>query len=162
MFQKIESTQYPPKENPLMLYDGKCGFCKYWVIKWKKISGLGVDFRPYQEAAHEFPDIPEFHFKEAVRFITIDGRVYNGPDAAYITYYNRNKVQFLHRWYENKSWFRKLSDFIYQKIANNRYAMSKISIWLFGKNPANPKPYWKIYLIVFVLLLAGLASLVLL
>lgn len=161
MFKKIQSTQYPPQTRPLMLYDGKCGFCKYWIIKWKKISGLEVEYLPYQEAAQEFPDIPEFHFKEAVRFIAMDGKVYNGPDAAYITYYNRGKLRFLHLWYENKAWFRKLSDFAYQKIADNRYAMSKVSIWLFGKNPANPKPYWKIYLLILVITVIASINLIL-
>ena len=78
MFSKIERTAYPPNEKPLMVFDGNCGFCKYWVIRWKKISGLEVDYRPYQEVAINFQDISENHLKEAVRYIDLDGNVFTG------------------------------------------------------------------------------------
>lgn len=146
MFTKLQETLFPPPHKPLMVFDGNCGFCKYWVIRWKKISGLEVDYKPYQEVAANFKDVPEFHFKEAVRYISVDGTIFNGPDAAYITYYNKNQVKFLHRWYKEKPWFAKFSDVAYQFVADNRNTMSKITVRLFGKNPANPKPYWKYYL----------------
>tara|TARA_B110000046_G_scaffold57595_2_gene64444 strand:- start:123661 stop:124143 length:483 start_codon:yes stop_codon:yes gene_type:complete len=151
MFSKIERTEFPPIGKPLMVFDGNCGFCKYWVIRWKRLSGLGVNYKSYQEVESDFEDIAEYHFKEAVRYIDLDGKIYTGPDAAYITYFNKDKVKFLHLWYTNKSWFRNFSDYAYQFVADNRNTMSKITIRLFGKNPANPKPYWKYYLIgVFV------------
>lgn len=151
MFSKLNSTKYPPSKKPLMIYDGKCGFCKYWVIKWKKISGLGVDYKPYQEVADDFKDIEKKHFQEAVRFITTDGKIYNGPGAAYVTYFNQNKVKYLHELYQKNSWFTKISDVGYQWVADNRGFMSKVSVRLFGKNPANPKPYWKYYVIGILL-----------
>ncbi|MFT5668720.1 MAG: putative DCC family thiol-disulfide oxidoreductase YuxK [Vicingaceae bacterium] len=159
MFSKLNQTLYPPKQKPLMVFDGNCGFCKYWVIRWKKISGLGVDYKPYQEVAVNFKDIEEEHFKEAVRYIDLDGTIYNGPDAAYITYYNKNQVKFLHQWYVSKPVFKVLSDVAYQFVADNRNTMSKITIRLFGKNPANPKPYWKYYLLGLMLIITSLTIL---
>ncbi|MDA9312893.1 DUF393 domain-containing protein [Vicingaceae bacterium] len=159
MFSKIERTTYLPGERPLMVFDGNCGFCKYWVIRWKKISGLEVDYKPYQKVAKNFKDISEQHFKEAVRYIDLEGNVFTGPDAAYITYFNKNKVKFLHLWYIEKTWFRNLSDFAYQFIADHRDTMSKITIRLFGKNPANPKPYWKYYLLGLIVLIVSLSIL---
>ena len=135
-----------------MVFDGNCGFCKYWVIRWKKISGLGVDYKPYQEVAEYFKDISEHHFKQAVRYIDTEGVVFNGPDAAYITYFNKNKLKFLHQWYNDKPWFRKFSDNAYQFVADHRNTMSKITIRLFGKNPANPKPYWAYYMIGLIVI----------
>lgn len=159
MFTKLKSTQFPPSTKPLMVYDGNCGFCKYWVIKWKKISGLEVDYKPYQEVATQFKDLKVDHFKEAVRLINTDGSINNGPDAAYITYYNKGKATFLHKWYQEKKWFRGLSDLVYQWVADNRSFMSKVSIKLFGKNPANPKPYWKYYLLLLIAVFTLLISL---
>ena len=156
MFTKLQKTAFPPNPKPLMVFDGNCGFCKYWVIRWKKISGLGVDYKSYQEVAPQFEDIPEYHFKQAVRYIDTEGKVFNGPDAAYITYFNKNKFKFLHQWYINKSWFTKFSDYAYQFVADNRNTMSKITIRLFGKNPANPKPYWKYYLIALIVIFISL------
>jgi predicted DCC family thiol-disulfide oxidoreductase YuxK len=154
MFRKIEQTAFPPKDKPLMVFDGNCGFCKYWVIRWKKISGLGVEYKSYQEVAVMFGDIPENDFKQAVRYIDVDGRVFNGPDAAYITYFKKDKAKFLHQWYADKSWFMSMSDYAYQFVADNRNTMSKITVWMFGKNPANPKPFWAYYLLGLVLLIS--------
>jgi len=157
MFVKISHTDYPPTKKPMMVFDGNCGFCKYWIVKWMKITKLTVDYKPFQEIAHEFKDIPLDYFKSAVRYIDLNGKVTSGPDAAYITYYNQEKVAFLHRWYLEKKWFQRISDLAYQWIADHRDFMSKISIWLFGKNPANPKGYWKVYLGVLFFLLFSLS-----
>lgn len=140
----------------MMVFDGNCGFCRYWVVKWMKISGTEVEYKPYQKVAVNFSDIEEIHFKEAVRYIALDGTVYSGPEAAYITYYNKNKVPFLYTWYMEKNWFRKFSDVTYQWVADHRNFMSKVSVRLFGKNPANPKPYWKLYLLGFISLIVVL------
>jgi predicted DCC family thiol-disulfide oxidoreductase YuxK len=43
---------------PLLLYDGDCGFCGYWARYWQKLTGERVDYRPYQELAAQYPDIP--------------------------------------------------------------------------------------------------------
>lgn len=139
-----------------MVFDGTCGFCRYWIVKWMKVTKLSVDYRPFQEVAEDFKDIPIEHFRSAVRYIDLDGKITSGPDAAYITYYNQDRVSFLHRWYQEKKWFRRLSDVAYQWIADHRDFMSKVSIRLFGKNPANPKGYWKIYLALFVILFFSL------
>jgi len=156
MFHKLSSTQYPPKSKPLMVYDGNCGFCKYWILKWKRATGNAVEYKPYQEVATQFKDISTHHFQEAVRFIQTDGIIVNGPDAAYITYKDDMKFGFLHRWYRNKKWFTKLSDIAYQWIADNRTFMYKLSLRLYGKNPLKPKKYWLNYLLAIILFLISL------
>ncbi|MAC96072.1 MAG: thiol-disulfide oxidoreductase [Flavobacteriales bacterium] len=156
MFQLLEQTNFPPKVKPLMVYDGKCGFCKYWIIKWKKISGDEIHYISYQRAAHKFKDIEEKHFKEAVRLIDSSGRIYNGPDAAFRTFYMKGKVPFLHLWYEKYKWFRKLTNFLYQWVADNRNFLFKISVRLFGKSARNPQPFWAYYLIGSIAILLTL------
>jgi predicted DCC family thiol-disulfide oxidoreductase YuxK len=147
MFQSIEKTAYYPKNKPLMVYDGNCGFCKYWVIKWKEISGDQVDYISYQRSHHRFKDIDEIHFKEAVRLIDTDGTVYNGPDAAFMTFYLKGQVPFLHQWYISYQWFRRVFDLLYQWIADNRNYLFKISVRLFGKSARNPQNHWVKYLV---------------
>ncbi len=156
MFTKLEKTQHPPKGKPIMVFDGNCGFCRYWVVKWMRISKLAIEYRPYQEVAENFSDIPPIHFKEAVRFIDLDGSILSGPEAAYIAYVKANKLTYLHQWYRKGGWFMKLSDVAYMWVADHRNFLSTISIYLFGKNPANPKPYWKVYLLLLLLLLFSL------
>lgn len=130
-----------------MVYDGSCGFCKYWIIKWKKISGDQVDYVSYQRVHHRFKDIAVNHFKEAVRLIDTDGTVYNGPDAAFMTFKFKGRFSYLHPWYTKYNWFKKLTNFLYQWIADNRDFLFKVSVRLFGKSARNPKPHWVKYLI---------------
>lgn len=152
MFSKIDKTAYPPK-HPMMVFDGDCSFCKYWIVKWKKITLNKVIYQPYQKAADLFPDIPIKHFKQAVRFIDTNGQIANGPEAAYITYRSHWFYSFLFRWYLKKSWFEKLSDVAYQWVADHRSLLFKISKLMFGKNAERPRPYWLIFIVVILLIL---------
>lgn len=147
MFKKLHNTKYVPKDKPLMAWDGECGFCHYWVIKWKKLTGDRVIYKPFQEVYPDFPDIELKYFRQAIRFIDIDGRIYTGPAAAF---------QALHRYASKWRWvmpiyrsfwpFRFLSDRFYAFVSRNRVRMYEITIRLFGRNPARPKHYWAYYL----------------
>ena len=157
MFTKINYTAYPPKDKPLMIYDGNCGFCKYWIIKWKKISGSLINYSPYQAVKSDFKDIDEIQFKEAVRLVLPSGEVLDGPEAAYYTYFLNGKSKFLYQWYGQKVWFKNFSDWLYQWVADHRGFMYNLSTSLLGKNPRKYKPYWVLYLFF---LLAVVVSLV--
>jgi len=41
--------------RPLMAFDGDCGFCRNWVARWRRRTGDGIDYVPYQQIADEFP-----------------------------------------------------------------------------------------------------------
>jgi predicted DCC family thiol-disulfide oxidoreductase YuxK len=148
MFSEIEKVNNPPSQ-PLLIWDGQCGFCKYWVTVWQRRT-VGVLYRPFQEISEEFPEIPLKEFKKASRFLTEDGRVFSGPDSAYmsIAYFNRPQ-QHWHYWYETKPWFRKLSKQGYNFIAKNRSAFMKITIAMWGRDPNNRKPFWFMWLVGF-------------
>lgn len=147
MFQKIKKTNFPPTEKPLLVWDGDCSFCKFWVTRWQKNTQGKVIFKTYQEVASQFPDIPLKEFKKASRFITIKGGVYSGPDSAYMSYLVANPSSFWHHWYINYSWFEKLSDTAYNFIAHHRSEMFQLTKALFGSNPHSLKPYWILYVI---------------
>lgn len=150
MFQHLDSTIHLPIDKPMMVYDGECGFCKYWVIRWKKMSEDKINFQPFQNVYDRFTDIDKEHFKQAVRYIDLNGNIYSGPGAAYYTYFKRNKVKYLFKWYQEKIWFRKLNDKLYQFIAVNRSFIFKVCIKLIGENPKETKYYWIFYLITFI------------
>ena len=147
MFKKLHKTNHLPKEKPIMAWDGNCGFCKYWVIKWKIMTGEKVHYQPFQEVYHDFPDIDLKYFKQAIRFIDADGRIYTGPAAAF---------QALHRYGSSWRWvmpiyrhfwpFRFLSDHFYAFVSRHRVRMYNVTIRLFGRNPARPKYYWAYFL----------------
>ena len=146
MFQKIASTIHPPSARPVMLWDGDCSFCKYWVTRWQTITGDLIEFIPYQEGAKRFPDIDENLFRQASRLIDSDGLIYSGPDSAYRSVYLAGKYKMLHRWYSGSSPFRSLSDSLYNIIAQRRNIMFRLTKAMWGSDPLNPKPFWVIYL----------------
>lgn len=147
MFKKLEKTKYLPGEKPLMAWDGECGFCHYWVIKWKLMMADNVTFKPFQDIYKDFPDVELKYFRQAIRFIDTDGKIYTGPAAVF---------QALHRYGNKWKWvmpvyaklppFRFLSDRFYAFVSKNRVKMYDITIRLFGRNPARPKRYWAYYL----------------
>tara|TARA_A100000171_G_scaffold53065_1_gene76081 strand:+ start:1174 stop:1656 length:483 start_codon:yes stop_codon:yes gene_type:complete len=157
MFQKFNFTKFPPEDKPILVWDGECGFCKYWVTRWKEITGDKITFETYQEVAYNFPDIPVKEFKKASRLITLEGTVHSGPDSAYMSYYIANNASPWHRWYRDFKWFQKLSDHSYNYIAKNRSVFFKITKAMLGSNPLSFTHYWILYgcgtvLLLFLLL----------
>jgi predicted DCC family thiol-disulfide oxidoreductase YuxK len=151
LFRKIENTKYPPSQN-ILIWDGDCGFCKFWKTRWEEKTQGIIQFSTYQEVASEFPDIPLKEFKKASRLIEPDGKIYSGPDSAYRSMWHAGN-KFQHRLYRKKYWFRNFSDHAYNHIAKNRSFYFKVTKLFFGDNPLQLKPYWLIYLIVIILIL---------
>jgi len=147
MFKKLHNTKFAPRDKPVMAWDGECGFCHYWVIKWKKLTGDRVIYKPFQEVFQDFPDIELKYFRQAIRFIDTDGRIYTGPAAAFqALHLYANKWRWVMPIYRSFWPFRFLSDRFYAFVSRNRVRMYEITIRLFGRNPARPKYYWAFYL----------------
>lgn len=145
MFTKIQQTKHKP-DYPLFIWDGECGFCKYWIIVWQSKT-RGLTYKTFQDVASEFPDIPLKEFKKASRLIEEDGAVFSGPDSAYRTFwYFKNPKKIWHRQYESSGIFQKISDHTYNWIAKNRPLMMKLTTAFWGKNPLKRKPYWLLWL----------------
>jgi len=153
MFQKILKTKYPPKDKPVLIWDGNCGFCKFWVTRWKAKTGDALDFKTFQETSQHYKDFPLKEFKKASRLIEPNGNVFSGPDSAYRCYnYAKLKNSPYHKWYTSNKMFRSLSDKAYNYIAKHRPTMFKITKILFGDNPLSLKPYWLLYILGIILL----------
>jgi len=156
MFSKIEKTAFPPSEKPVMVWDGNCGFCHYWITRWKSKTGDRINYKAFQEAADQFQDIPLKEFKKASRLIEPNGLVYSGPDSAYRSFtYFEDEASRWHTWYIKSAWFTFLSDHAYNFIAKNRNTMFVITKICFGKDPTAIKPYWFIILFFIFTLIIG-------
>ena len=70
---------------PLLIFDGRCGFCRIWIDYWKRLTGDRIDFAPSQEVAGRFPQIPLEAFAEAVQLVRPDGSVARGARAVFET-----------------------------------------------------------------------------
>lgn len=156
MFTKLDRTQYLPGEKPIMAWDGNCGFCHYWVLRWKSFTGDKVIYKPFQEVYRQFPDIELRFFKQAVRFIDVDGRIYTGPAAAFQSFQYGRRWRWLMPLYRQFGLVRFLADHSYRLISKYRPFMYKVSVALWGRNPLRQKPYWAMYLGGLIALVGGL------
>ncbi len=120
MTKPMRNVASPPRERPLMLYDGECGFCQRWARRGEQIAGRKVDFVPYQQAASRFPEIPEVDFLQAVQLIECDGRVYSGAEAVVRVLAMRPVLRGLRWLYDYLPGFGCFSEWLYRAIARNR------------------------------------------
>ena len=69
--------------RPIFVFDGDCGICRTWVDYWAQLTGDKVAYRPYQEAAGDYPLIPVEEFKRATQLIEPDGQILSGAAATF-------------------------------------------------------------------------------
>src|SRR5207249_760040 len=61
-----------------LVFDGECAICRSWVSYWQRLTNGRVIYRPYQEAAADFPTIAHEAFERAIWLIEPDGQIYSG------------------------------------------------------------------------------------
>jgi predicted DCC family thiol-disulfide oxidoreductase YuxK len=71
--------------KPLLIYDGKCGFCKIWLDYWRKLTGDGVAYAASQDVGGQYPHISKEEFSKAVQLVRVDGSVASGARAVFET-----------------------------------------------------------------------------
>ncbi|ELR73293.1 hypothetical protein C900_04145 [Fulvivirga imtechensis AK7] len=152
MFRKIDKTTIPPNGKPMMVWDGDCNFCRYWICVLKSKTGDELEYQTYQEAAGYYSNISRQAFAEAVRLIDGGGQVYSGPDSAYRAFfYFKNPIRFAHDWYDRSKVFRFVSDHAYHFVSTHRPLMLTLTRMMWGNDPLNRKPYWLIYLVIILI-----------
>ena len=97
-----------PPPRPLLVFDGDCNFCAWWVRRWQQTTGDRVDYLPVQDPriAAQFPEIPRQQFDTAVQLIETDGSVYSGAEAVFRTLAHHPNHQWPLRSYEKSKLFR--------------------------------------------------------
>ena len=127
-------TVATPPAEPLLIYDGDCNFCKFWILRWQQFTQGKVDYVASQEArvAQQFPELPQEHIEASVQFIETDGRVYGGAEAVFRSLiYGR--CGGLSLWlYERIPGFAPAAEWVYQFVARRRTAFSFLTKLRFG------------------------------
>jgi predicted DCC family thiol-disulfide oxidoreductase YuxK len=135
--QPAEAPAATPR--PMLVYDGDCGFCGYWARYWRKLTGERVEYRPYQQAAAQFPEISQVEFRRATQYIAPDGTRANGAEASFLTLsHARGKGCWLVL-YRHLPGFAAISEWAYAFIAAHRPAFFRISLLLWGAEHEPPR-----------------------
>ena len=103
-----------------MLWDGDCRFCFRWIQRWRKATGNAVEYRPYQEALPDFPQVDEAACREAVQLVLADGRVLKAAHAVLKSLALGGRNPWMLRLYEQSAFFRRLTEAAYRFVARNR------------------------------------------
>ena len=128
-----------PAEKPVLVYDGDCGICRYWVNYWLSLTGDKVDYQPYQEVAGNYPDISLDEFRRSIQFIAPDGEVCSGAKAVYILLKDRFPYNFYLLLYRYLPGFAFLAEWFYTFFSKRRSLLSLISHVLWGRKLEAPK-----------------------
>jgi predicted DCC family thiol-disulfide oxidoreductase YuxK len=116
---------------PILVYDGDCAICRYWVAYWRELTHERVDYRPYQEAAKDFPEIPLQAFQRAIQLIET-GRVYSGAAATFrVLRHSQGRAAWW--WcYTRVPGFAAMSEWAYAFFARRRDLLNRITRLLWG------------------------------
>ncbi|MGB8368127.1 MAG: lipase maturation factor family protein [Limisphaerales bacterium] len=160
----------PPKA--LLVFDGDCNFCTWWVRRWQLMTGDRVDYLPAQDPriAAQFPEIPRQQFDTAVQLIETDGSVYSGAEAVFRTLAHHSNHQWPLHGYEKSKSFANLAEWTYRLVSENRTLFSLLTRWFWGRHVEQPSNFltrWiflralgVIYLIAFVSLWTQIGGLI--
>ena len=139
---------------PTLIYDGDCGICRYWVDYWRGLTGERVIYRPYQEAAVDFPAIPLEAFQQAIQLIEPDGKVYSGAAASYRVLRHAPGRAAWWWLYAYVPGFAAVSEWSYAFIARRRGLLNRVSKLLWG--PALEPERYELVSWVFLRLLGAI------
>ncbi len=111
--------------KPLLIYDGRCGFCRIWIEYWKRLTGDRVAYAPSQEVGDQYPQIRRESFAQAVQLVRPDGSVASGARAVFETL-GHGSV------YTSSRLIAYTSDAAYRFIAHHRSLFYQLTRFTFG------------------------------
>ena len=126
--------------RPLLLFDGDCGFCRFWVARWLVTVRDQVDCAPAQQEASRFPQITEEAWKRSLQLVTPEGTVYGGAEAVFRTLAYAPEHRWMLAVYRHLPGARSVSEGAYRVVADNRALFSKLTRLAWGSNP-EPSSY---------------------
>lgn len=126
--------------QPILIYDGDCRFCRFWVARWRARIGDRIDVAPSRQVADRFPHIPPESFASAVQFVDAEGHVYAGVEGIARALALAPGGGAALRAYQGIPGAAAISEWFYRRVAANRGLFSFLT-WLgWGDRPA-PSTY---------------------
>jgi hypothetical protein len=115
-----------PGEKAVLIWDGRCGFCKIWIDYWKQLTGDRVEYRTSQDAAPDYPQIDPKSFSKSVQLVRPDASVASGARAVFET------LGML-KTYQSSRVFASISEAAYRTIAAHRDIAYQLTRFTFGR-----------------------------
>jgi predicted DCC family thiol-disulfide oxidoreductase YuxK len=121
--------------KPLMLFDGECQFCRFWIHRWSAQTREAVDYLPSQEFSvpRRFPEIPKKEYRQSVLLIEPSGVVYHGAEAAVRSLATNPRHRWMARIYYQVPGVRPVSEWAYKVVSAHRPRMAALNRLIFGR-----------------------------
>ncbi len=141
----------------VLLYDGECGICREWVDYWLQLTGDKVNYRPFQEAVDDYPDIAVEDLEAAIHLIDTDGTISIGAEATYSLYRDIHPQSISLLFYRFLPGFGFFSELFYRFFSTHRGLLAFFTHLFWGRDFEPPR-----YQVItwFFLRLLGLTYLV--
>ncbi len=123
----------------MLLYDGECGICQEWVDYWQQLTGDKVNYRPYQQAADDYPDISVEDLEAAIYLIESDGTFCKGARATYSLYRDIHPQSMLLRLYRFLPGFGFFSELCYRFFSTHRGLLAFFTHLFWGRGFEPPR-----------------------
>jgi lipase maturation factor 1 len=123
----ITVARHPAK--PVLIYDGDCNFCKFWILRWQRFTGERVAYLASQnpQVAEQFPEIPRERFDTSVQLVDVDGKVYNGAEAVFRSLACRTAGKFPLWLYQTIPGVASITEWAYYFVARHREFFSRLT-----------------------------------
>jgi lipase maturation factor 1 len=119
--------------EPLVVYDGRCGFCRIWIEYWKAITGGRVAYAASQQVGALYPQIPVKNFSESVQLVLPGGEVFSGARAVFVTLSYAPGMKWPSWAYHHVPGVGPASEAAYRLIASHRTFFYHVTRLTFGQ-----------------------------
>jgi predicted DCC family thiol-disulfide oxidoreductase YuxK len=123
-------------ETPLLIFDGKCGFCRIWIQYWEQLTGTGIEYAPSQEVGARYAQIPPKNYGQSVQLVMPEGEVISGACAVFTTLKYAPGMTWLLWVYDHVPGFAPVTELAYRLIAANRTFFYHLTRFTFGRDIA--------------------------
>jgi len=123
----------------MLLYDGECGICTEWVNYWQQLTADKVNYRPFQEAADDYPDIAVEDLEAAIYLIEPNGTVCKGARATYSLYRGIHPQSILLLLYRFLPGFGFFSELCYRFFSTHRGVLAFFTHLFWGRDFEPPR-----------------------
>jgi predicted DCC family thiol-disulfide oxidoreductase YuxK len=123
----------PDPAKPVLIYDGRCGFCGIWIEYWRRLTGDAVEYAASQEAAARYPQISAGEFQKSVQLVMPSGEILHGAHAVFQSLAFHPSQQWLLAVYRRVPGIAAVTEASYRFIARHRDLFYWITVLLFGR-----------------------------
>lgn len=128
----VEHSGQTDSQMPVLVFDGDCGICREWVDYWQLLTEGRFEFRPYQEVAASYPQIPREEFARAIQLIEGD-RISSGAAATFNLYRDVPGYAVLPTLYRHVPGFAAVSEFAYGFLSRRRGLLAAVTHLCWGR-----------------------------